>query len=103
MAERARRRGRTAALLLLGAAALAGWWALRVEAPIRIVRLTATNYDDFTYYYPTFEYAFRELRAGRMPWWNPYQHCGSPFFATAQHLLLYPFSLLFLVLPAPSA
>ncbi|HSP97146.1 MAG TPA: YfhO family protein [Candidatus Dormibacteraeota bacterium] len=98
-----RRRGRATALLLLGAAAIGAWWALRVEAPIRIVRLTATNYDDFTYYYPTFEYAFRQLRAGRLPFWNPYQHCGSPFFATAQHLLLYPLNLFFLLLPTAQA
>jgi len=79
------------------------WWERRVEAPMRAPMVTAETTDDFLYYYPMFHYAFDELRQGRFPHWNPYQLCGTPFFATAQHLLLYPLNALYLLLPTPAA
>jgi hypothetical protein len=39
------------------------------------------------------------LRAGELPYWNPYVACGVPFLANPQNGVLYPFSLLFLALP----
>jgi hypothetical protein len=39
------------------------------------------------------------LRAGQLPYWNPYIACGDPFLANPQNGVLYPLSLLFLVLP----
>lgn len=75
------------------------WWELRIELPIRASSVTMESFDSYAYYYPMFRYAFEQLRAGEFPFWNPYQHGGSPFFATAQHLLFYPLNLLFLVLP----
>jgi hypothetical protein len=79
------------------------WWERRIEAPVRTPVVTAEAFDDYAYYYPMFHYAFEQLRHGEFPFWNPYQHCGSPFFATAQHLLLYPLNTLFLVLPVSAA
>src|SRR5258706_2102053 len=90
------------AVALAIAAALA-WWKLRVEVPAGVRALDVNNYDAYVYYYPTFDYAFRELAAGRFPFWNPHQHCGSPFFATGQHLLLYPLNFFFLLLPTAAA
>ncbi len=95
---------RHALLLATGAGgAVAAFWHFRIVAPIRVHAVSAQSYDDFVYYYPTFTYAFAELRAGRFPFWNPHQHAGTPFFATAQHLLLYPLNVLYLVLPTPTA
>src|SRR5665213_801886 len=39
------------------------------------------------------------LEAGQLPYWNPYIACGDPFLANPQNGVLYPFSLLFLLLP----
>jgi len=39
----------------------------------------------------------------RLPLWNPYLWAGAPFLADGQHSALYPFSLLFYVLPLPAA
>jgi len=43
------------------------------------------------------------LRAGEIPLWNPYLFAGAPFLANGQHSMLYPFSVLFLVLPVAKA
>ena len=98
-----RPRFRQLALVLLCVAATWFWWDRRVESPMRAPRVSAEALDDYAYYYPMFRYAFEEARQGRFPLWNPYQHCGSPFFATAQHLLLYPLNTLFLLLPTSAA
>ncbi len=89
--------------LAAGAFVLAAlWWHTRVasDGPRE---LNIVNFDAFAYYYPTFRYAFDELWAGRFPLWNPYQLCGTPFFANAQHLLLYPLNTLYLLLPTAVA
>ena len=39
----------------------------------------------------------------RLPLWNPYLWAGAPFLADGQHSALYPFSVLFYVLPLPHA
>jgi len=41
----------------------------------------------------------RELRAGRLPEWNPFQFAGSPFWANGQSAPLFPLHLLFAALP----
>jgi hypothetical protein len=41
----------------------------------------------------------RELRAGRLPGWNPHQFAGSPFWGNGQSAPLFPLHLLFAVLP----
>ncbi|MEO8601859.1 MAG: YfhO family protein [bacterium] len=79
------------------------WWSQRVVATAVPGRFVIENLDSYLYYYPMFEYAFRELGQGRFPFWNPYQHCGTPFFATAQHLLLSPLNVFFLFLPTAAA
>ncbi len=40
---------------------------------------------------------------GEIPLWQPYLFAGSPFLATGQHSMLYPFSWLFLILPIVKA
>jgi O-antigen/teichoic acid export membrane protein len=43
------------------------------------------------------------LREGQIPLWNPYLFAGVPFLAAGQHSALYPFSVLFYVLPITQA
>lgn len=40
-----------------------------------------------------------ELRAGRLPFWNPHQFSGAPFWANGQSAPLFPLHLLFALLP----
>jgi O-antigen/teichoic acid export membrane protein len=40
---------------------------------------------------------------GDIPLWNPHQFAGSPFLAAGQQSTLYPFSILYYVLPLPAA
>ena len=42
-----------------------------------------------------------ELRAGRLPFWNPHQLAGTPFWGNGQSAPLHPFHLLFAALPLP--
>ncbi len=39
----------------------------------------------------------------RLPLWNPYLWAGVPFLADGQHSAMYPFSVLFYVIPLPAA
>jgi hypothetical protein len=88
---------------LLVAAAVALWWQRRIEAGVDPANPPYAAFDDYVTYYPTSRYAARELRAGRVPFWNPYQEAGSPFLATTDHGLLYPPNVLYVVLPTASA
>ncbi len=40
-----------------------------------------------------------ELRAGRLPFWNPHQSSGAPFWANGQSAPVFPLHLLFAALP----
>ena len=62
-------------------------------------RLLLVERDLTTFFYP-FRFIWVEtLRQGQFPFWNPYIKCGVPLFATVQPGVLYPFSLLYLILP----
>ncbi len=50
---------------------------------------------------PWLVYTREELRAGRLPFWNPYQSAGSPFWSAGQPAPLFPLHLLFVALPLP--
>ena len=57
---------------------------------------------DFSYQFWAFStFEVRELSAGRLPLWNPYTFAGAPFWADVQSAVLYPPSLLTLLLSAP--
>ncbi len=44
-------------------------------------------------------FAIEQYQQGKLPLWQPNQFAGTPFLAAGQHSLLYPLSLLFLLLP----
>lgn len=45
----------------------------------------------------------QSIAAGEIPLWNPYILAGQPFLANGQHSALYPFSLIFYILPLSKA
>jgi hypothetical protein len=51
--------------------------------------------------YPYLDFAAHEIRAGRLPLWNPYSYCGSPFLANPQSSIFSPFSALYYLWPSP--
>jgi O-antigen/teichoic acid export membrane protein len=53
--------------------------------------------------YPWKKFILESLDARQVPLWNPYQFAGLPFLAAGQHSALYPFSILFYVLPLARA
>jgi hypothetical protein len=54
-------------------------------------------------FWPWREFAARELRAGRLPLWNPYAGNGTPLLADHQSAVLYPLNLIFWLLPVERA
>lgn len=51
--------------------------------------------------YPTIFYQRECFWRGELPLWNPYSNCGAPFLAQWGTMVLYPFSLFYLLLPVP--
>lgn len=49
------------------------------------------------------QFALQQIDARQIPLWQPNIAGGAPFLAAGQHSMLYPFSLLFLILPIHSA
>lgn len=49
--------------------------------------------------HPWLLYLRHELRAGRLPYWNPHQLSGTPFWSNGSSAPLFPFHLLFAALP----
>lgn len=73
-----------AAWLGLAAASLAVAW------PLGLTNRILAGVDAFTYFTPYWAYRMAELRAGRLPLWNPYLFLGVPFLANPQAAVLYP-------------
>lgn len=48
-------------------------------------------------------FVLSSLTSGELPLWNPYLFAGAPFLANGQHAALYPFGLIFLVVPLAKA
>lgn len=51
--------------------------------------------------YPFIFYARESFWRGELPLWNPLSNCGAPFLAQWGTMVLYPFSLLYLLFPLP--
>ena len=49
------------------------------------------------------QFVLSSAAGGEIPLWNPYLFAGAPFLANGQHSALYPFSILYLVLPLAKA
>jgi hypothetical protein len=59
--------------------------------------------DPVRQFLPWSAYAAEEVRAGRMPLWNPFNGAGKPLLANYQSGLLSPFQVPFYVLPFKAA
>ena len=77
-------------------------WRSQLAAP-PLAHWDALVWDGIAQYYPWRSFAAESLRSGRLPLWNPYQFCGTPFLANGQSAVLYPLNLVFLVLPVARA
>ena len=51
--------------------------------------------------YPNIHFQRECFARGELPMWNPYSNCGQPFLAQWGTMSLYPFSLVYLLLPLP--
>jgi len=54
-------------------------------------------------FYPWRDFAFDQLRLGRLPTWNPYLGAGAPLLANYQTAMFYPPNWLLLALPGAQA
>ncbi|HET9211335.1 MAG TPA: hypothetical protein VFR03_13090 [Thermoanaerobaculia bacterium] len=88
-------------LLLVALAALALWlWA---AVPLALGQRTLYFRDVFTTHLPVKAFGAAELRAGRIPAFNPSWGLGQPFRGNPNALPFYPGNLLYLILPFWSA
>ena len=75
-------------------AAVAAGGVLLAFAPAALGWRTLSHRDTDLLYAPVRTLAVAELRAGRLPLWNPYEGTGKPLFAEGIHSVLHPISLL---------
>ena len=54
-------------------------------------------------FYPWRDFAFAQVKLGRLPTWNPYVGAGAPLLANYQTALFYPPNWLWLILPGVQA
>jgi len=56
---------------------------------------TILQWDSLGQYFPWRHFAAGELHSGRIPLWNPFQFCGTPFLANGQSAVFYPLNFPF--------
>ncbi len=88
-----------AALILLALLVALFFW--RILTPNLADRASFPPGDFSRQFWAFATFEVRELSAGRMPLWNPYTYAGAPFSADIQSAVLYPISLLTLLLSGP--
>src|SRR5829696_6914764 len=74
---------------LAAALGLAGFVAVLYYPLLFTNRVLATG-DILLYFYPYRDFVASTLRAGRIPFWNPYLSGGAPLLANPQAAVLYP-------------
>jgi len=82
-----RRRGWSGDVL---AAALLAGFVLLLYAPLLFTNRVLAGGDIQLYFYPYWEYVGATLRAGHLPFWDPYLFLGAPLLANPQAATLYP-------------
>ena len=75
------------------------WAGMREQVGAPAVPHNALVSDLVLQNYPWKHFLRQSLDAGEAPLWNPQQFSGIPFLAAGQHSALYPFSLIFHILP----
>jgi len=64
---------------------------------------TILQWDALSQYFPWRHFAAGELHSGRIPLWNPFQFCGTPFLANGQSAVFYPLNFPFWVMDTARA
>jgi hypothetical protein len=72
---------------------LVRFYPWRAEATPEQLQEPSVTSDCVLSYYPRRVFATRMMRDGKIPLWNPYQFCGTPFLANYQSGVLYPVNL----------
>ena len=85
-------------LLPLDLLAQPRWYLPRTGETLKIVPQNIVLSDPVLAYEPQRQFAAAEIRAGRMPLWNPYNFTGSPM-ARWDHYS--PFNLMYYLFPGP--
>ena len=85
-----------------------GWFALTLGGLIAgAFSMVLMGWEAFCYRdygvisYPFVHFLRDSIRAGELPLWNPFSNCGAPFLAQWGPMVLYPFSLIYILLPLP--
>lgn len=80
---------------VLGVLVLASYWEVLFSNQTLFQR-------DFLFFgYPLAHYHKSMMLAGEMPLWNPLSHCGIPFLAQWNTMVLYPGASIYLLFPLP--
>ena len=77
-------------LVPLSAASILAFFVLLLFYRLLFTDRVLASGDILHYFYPYRDYAAASLRAGRIPFWNPYIFMGAPFLANPQAAALYP-------------
>lgn len=72
-------------------------WSANIQ-PERRMQWNPLHYDSIGQYWVYRDFATRSILQGRLPLWNPYQMCGTPFVANNLSAVYYPGNLIHLVL-----
>lgn len=73
-----------------------------IQFPTVLLGFDTFFFRDFGFFgYPLAAYHRESFWAGEIPLWNPYNNAGLPFLAQWNTLVLYPGSLIYLLLPLP--
>jgi hypothetical protein len=74
------------------------WKQVLQANPDQLPQWNVLQWDGLAQFYPWRLYLARSFSEGRIPLWNPYAFCGTPFLANSQSAPLYPLHAL-LALP----
>ncbi|MGB0578629.1 MAG: YfhO family protein [Limisphaerales bacterium] len=81
--------------LILAALVLVSYWEIILGFGTLYLR------DFLSFGYPLAHYHKHAILAGEIPLWNPLSECGVPFLAQWNTMVLYPGSLIYVLLPLP--
>ncbi len=79
---------------------VAVWWVPLLLVAVGLVGWTPLTRDLADYFVPMRIATSDALADGRIPWLNPDNGCGEPWFANPQTGVLYPFHWLYMLAPA---
>ena len=65
-------------------------FVLALYYPLLFTNRVLASGDALLYFYPYRDYVAAVLRAGQLPFWNPYLFAGAPLLANPQAAVLYP-------------